>query len=371
MTESYDAIVVGGGAMGSAAARVLAGRKRHTLLLERYGFGNANGSSGGPTRIFRLTYHDAAYVRMARCALEHWRELEEAGGEPLLATTGGLDVGPGGRTSGEALSAAGEAWATVAPEALAERWPALSFPSGTEMFVQEDGGVCRAETTVLTQARLARAAGADVRDHTEVTAITPADEAVEVTTAAGDVARAPVAIVTAGPWASKLLATAGIDLPLTPSFEQATYARLDAPSSLPTVTDWRPHGAHPIYLVPDPFEPGEFKVGIHKSGGPVDADDRSFDPDPDRVATARAYTAAHVVGSVDAGRTDTCLYTNAPDEEFVIDRSGPIVVGSPCSGHGFKFVPLIGRVLADLATGDPPPEAVPMARFRMDRPGLR
>jgi sarcosine oxidase len=371
VTETYDAIVVGGGAMGSAAAWVLAERGRRTLLLERFRFGHANGSSGGPTRIFRLTYHDPAYVRMARSALECWRELEEAAGEPLLATTGGLDVGPGGRTSAEALSAAGEAYATVTPEAVAERWPALSFPSGTEMFVQEDGGVCRAEATVVTQARLARAAGADVREQTEVTAITPMGDAVEVVTAAGDAARAPVAVVTAGAWASKLLATAGIDLPLTPSFEQATYARLVTPSPLPTVTDWRPFGARVAYLVPDPFEPGEFKVGIHKSGGRVDADERSFDPDPDRVATVREYTAAHVVGFIDAGRTDTCLYTNAPDEEFVLDRSGPIVVGSPCSGHGFKFVPLIGRVLADLATGDQPPDAVPMALFRMDRPGLR
>jgi sarcosine oxidase len=368
--ETYDAIVVGGGAMGSAAARVLAGRGRHTLLLERFRFGHANGSSGGPTRIFRLTYHDPEYVRMARCALEHWRELEEAGGEPLLATTGGLDVGPGGRTSAEALSAAGEAFESVSPEAIAERWPALSFPAGIEMFVQEDGGVCRAEATVVTQAQLARAAGAEVREQAEVTAITPMDDVVEVVTAAGDAARARVAVVTAGPWASKLLATAGIDLPLTPSFEQVTYARLDAPSSLPTVIDWRPLGAHTAYLVPDPFEPGEFKVGLHMSGGPVDADERSFDPDPDRVATVREYTASHLVGSVDAGRTDTCLYTNAPDEEFVIDRSGAIVVGSPCSGHGFKFVPLIGRVLADLATGDQPPDAVPMDRFRMDRSGL-
>lgn len=371
MADTYDAIVVGGGAMGSATARVLSERGRNTLLLERFRFGHANGSSGGPTRIFRLTYHDPAYVRMARSALEHWRELEEAAGESLLATTGGLDVGPGGRESAEALRAAGESYATVTPGELAERWPALSFPAGTEMFVQEDGGVCRAEVTVATQARLARAAGADVREETEVVAITPTDDSVEVVTAAGEAAQAPVAVVTAGPWATRLLATAGIDLPLTPSFEQATYARLDAPSSLPTVIDWRPLGPHTAYLVPDPFEPGEFKVGLHMSGGPVDADGRSFDPDPERVATVRGYTAAHVVGAVDEGRTDTCLYTNALDQDFVIDRSGPIVVGSPCSGHGFKFVPLIGRVLADLATGDPPPDAVPMARFRMDRPGLR
>ncbi|MBA3690976.1 MAG: FAD-dependent oxidoreductase, partial [Actinobacteria bacterium] len=152
MGSGFDAIVVGGGAMGTAAARSLASRGRATLLLERFTFGHANGSSGGPTRIFRLTYHDPEYVRMARDALEAWRELEDAAGEPLMITTAGLDVGEGGRTSAAALAAAGERCTSISAEEVRERWPALRFAPDAEIFVQEDGGVCRAERTVRAQA---------------------------------------------------------------------------------------------------------------------------------------------------------------------------------------------------------------------------
>ena len=92
--ERFDAIVVGGGAMGTAAARELANRGRHTLVLERFTFGHANGSSGGPTRIFRYAYHRADYVRLAMSALEAWRDLEDAAGQTLLQVTGGIDIGP-------------------------------------------------------------------------------------------------------------------------------------------------------------------------------------------------------------------------------------------------------------------------------------
>ena len=95
MSEQYDAIVVGGGVMGTATALELASRGRHTLLLERFAFGHARGSSGGPTRIFRFTYEHPDYVRMAGPALDAWRELEDASDERLLYTTGGIDIGEG------------------------------------------------------------------------------------------------------------------------------------------------------------------------------------------------------------------------------------------------------------------------------------
>jgi sarcosine oxidase len=100
----------------------------------------------------------------------------------------------------------------------------------------------------------------------------------------------------------------------------------------------------------------------------VNPDQRSFDPDPDRVARVTDYTRAHFAPHRPTGATDTCLYTNTPDEDFVMDRRGPIVIGSPCSGHGFKFTPLVGRILADLATGDRP--SIPLDRFASTRPTL-
>ena len=367
MSERLDVLVIGGGAMGTAAARSLAERGRDVRLLERFEVGHARGSSGGPTRIFRLAYHHPEYVRLARLGLTEWREFEDRAGEPLMITTGGLDVGAAGRETAEALEEAGETLSYLSSDEVAERWPGVRLPKGSEVFVQEEGGVVMAARTLAAQARLARNAGADVREHVAVERLTVSDDGVEAI-ADDEVHRAEVAVVTAGPWAGPLLRTAGIDLPLVPSFEQVTYFALEEPSPLPTVIDWTVDPPRTPYVVPDPERPGHFKVALHRSGPPVDADRRSFDPDPDRAARATAYVAERFAPHHDDGGTETCLYTNTPDEDFVLDRQGPLVIGSPCSGHGFKFVPLIGRILADLVTGDPTP--APLERFRADRPSL-
>ena len=214
MSEEYDAIVVGGGVMGTATALELASRGRHTLLLERFTFGHARGSSGGPTRIFRFTYEHPDYVRMAGPALDAWRELEDASDERLLYTTGGIDIGEGGRRSADALEAAGAPFAWLTPEATMDRWPGLVIAPGTPVLLQEQGGVCMAERTVRAQARAGADAGATMREETVVLAIDRRGDGVQLTTDRGDTYTAPVAVVTAGPWAGPLLRTAGIDSPL-------------------------------------------------------------------------------------------------------------------------------------------------------------
>jgi sarcosine oxidase len=363
----FDVIVVGAGAMGTATARSLAERGRSVLLLERFEIGHARGSSGGPTRIFRLSYDHPDYVRMARSALAEWRELEARAGEPLLITTGGLDVGEGARSNAAALEAAGERFEYLSAEAITERWPGLRLPPGTEAFVQEDGGVCMAERTVRAQARLAEEGGATILSGTTVEVIHVTGTGAEARTP-DSTYRADVVVLTAGAWAVPLLVGAGHPLPLVPSLEQVTYFELEEPSPLPTVIDWTIDGAHTPYVVPHPEEPGAFKVAVHRSGPSVDADARSFEPDPARVAAVTAYAADRFAPHHATGITDTCLYTNTPDEDFVLDRRGPLVVGSACSGHGFKFTPLIGRILADLATAQPAP--IPIERFLMGRLAL-
>jgi len=303
---------------------------------------------------------------MARRALEEWRALEAEAGTALLITTGGLDLGLGGRVSARALEAAGEPFAYLSAGAVRERWPALRLRPGVEAFVQEDAGVCMAERAVRAQARIAVEAGATVLEGTTAERIVATGTGAEVRTE-GETYRAPVVVVTAGPWARDLLRTAGIDLPLVPSFEQVTYFSLEEPSSLPTVIDWDVDPPRVPYVVPNPEEPGRFKVALHMSGPPVDADARSFEPDPDRVKRATEFAASRFAPHRAEGGTDTCLYTNTPDEDFVLDRRGPVVIGSPCSGHGFKFAPLMGRVLADLATAQPTP--LPIERFLTARFG--
>jgi sarcosine oxidase len=364
MRTDFDAIVVGAGATGTAAARSLTERGRSVLLVERFAVDHERGSSGGPTRIFRLSYHHPDYVKMARLALNEWRELEAKAGEDLLITTGGIDVGPGGRETARAVEAAGERLEYLPARAIRERWPALRLDPDEEVFVQEDAGVCMAARAVLAQARLAAANGATILQDTVVKRIAPNGQGVDVV-AAGHAYRAPVAVIAAGPWAGPLLREAGVSIGLVPSLEQVTYLALDEPSPLPTVIDWTEDPVRTPYVVPNPERPGHFKVALHHSGPAVDPDTRSFEPDPIRVAKVEDYARRHFAAHSPAGGTETCLYTNAPDEDFVLDRVGPLVIASPCSGHGFKFAPLIGRIVADLATGQPPP--VPMERFRASR----
>jgi len=363
-------VIVGGGVMGTAAARALSSRGRAVLLLERFTFGHANGSSGGSTRNFRLTYHDPVYVRMARQALDRWRRLESDAGLELLRVVGGLDVGKATHESAAALQAAGESFEWPSAAEVAERWPVFRFDEGASFLYQPEGAILRADEAIGAQLRLARAAGAELRERSVVNALRLRGEGVELVTSDDEVIQAPVAIVAAGAWAAPLLRSAGIDLLLQPTLEQSTHFVMDGEgSSVPTIIDWDAAPSQPPYLVPNPFRPGEFKAGSHLSGPVIDPDTRSFDADADREAGTIGWIGERLASPPQLLRTETCLYTITPDEDFVIDRIGPLVVASPCTGHGFKFAPLVGEVLADLVTGEPPP--VPLDRFKADRPALR
>ena len=362
-------IVIGGGVMGTAAARTLAERGRSTLLLERFTFGHGLGSSGGPTRIFRYNYAEPGYVAMVRVAADGWRDLEDAAGVELLRTTGGIDAGAAAREPAAVVEASGVPIARVHAREVAERWPSLRFPDDAELYVQDDAGVLRATETVRAQLALATRAGADAREEVRVTALRPIGDAVEVRTEHDEVFAADAAVVAAGAWAPQVLAGAGIDLPVRASLEQVAYFALDEPAPLPTLIERWDDGVRVDYAVPDPWEPGAFKVGLHQGGDAVDLERRRADVDRARLDRSRTHAAERFAAHHETGAIDTCLYTNALDEDFVLDRVGPIVVASPCSGHGFKFAPLVGRIVADLATGLTP--ELPIDRFRLDRAGLR
>lgn len=355
-------LIVGGGAVGTAAARSLVSRGRSVTLFERDTIGHSGGSSGGPTRIFRVVYDDPDYVRMARAALGAWRDLEADAGEDLLITTGGIDVGRGALGAVEALIAAGESFSLPSAAEVRERWPALRIADDEPAVVQEDGAVCMAARTLAAQAQVARAAGAELLEGVEVLSIREVSDGVEVVTEDATW-RAPVAVVAAGAWARRLLAEPVADLPLVPSLEQVTYLDLETPSPLPTLIEWTPVEGFQPYAVPDPTIPGAFKIALHTSGPSIEPD-ASREVDAHREAVAIGYAdarfAPHRVGA-----SETCLYTRTPDLDFAIDRRGAVVVASPCSGHGFKFTPLLGDLVADLATGAEP--SFPIGRFALRR----
>jgi sarcosine oxidase len=205
----------------------------------------------------------------------------------------------------------------------------------------------------------------------EVAAIEPGDDGVVVRTASGDAIRARVAVVTAGSWAGELLSRLGHAAALTPILQTVTYFPPKDPQAprIPTFIEWESPELVWYALDPAGEAPG-VKVGAHIGGIPVDPNDGPFAVDQDLVRTQSDYVARRFPGVEPvAVRADTCLYTMTPDDDFVLDRAGPVVVGAGFSGHGFKFGPLIGDVLAALAMDQDP--GMDLGRFRLDRPALK
>src|SRR4051794_2286231 len=201
--KNVDVIVVGAGAMGSAAAWWLARRGVEVVLLEQFEPGHTRGSSHGGTRIFRLAYYDPFYVRMAQATLPLWRELEDDAGEPLLDITGAVDHGDATSVAqvAAALAECGAAHELLSPAAAGERWPAMRFDG--EVLFHPDGGRCRADATLAALQRRAAELGADVRFNAKAT-LRVHGLGVEVD-AGGTTWAAPVAVVTAGAWVVDVL----------------------------------------------------------------------------------------------------------------------------------------------------------------------
>jgi sarcosine oxidase len=340
-----DLLVVGGGAMGSATAWWAARAGRSVTLLERHPGHHTHGSSHGRSRIFRLAYAEPHYVALAREALSLWRLLEAESGAALLDVTGGVDHGHAVEDVAGALAAAGLPFERLSPGGAAERWPMLRFDG--DVVHQPDAGRLDADATVETLHAEAARHGADVRFGVTVEALRRNGSGVVAETSGGDV-EANVAVVAAGAWLPGLLRTipAPDDLPtFRVTQEQPVYLASDA--SWPSFIHHR-RDAVAMYGLGAPGD--GVKLGEHGSGRTVDPDNR-LDPDEDAVARVAAYAAEWLPGAGAITRVDSCLYTSTPDEEFVLRRHGPLVVCSPCSGHGFKFVPAIGRKTAELAKG--------------------
>lgn len=344
LVRKADIVVIGGGVVGSATARALTSSGRTVVLLERFGFGHKNGSSHGRTRVFRLSYREPAYVEMAREALRLWRRLEKDSGEELLTTMGGLDTGKGIEGNSKALTAADVEHEITEGKEVTKRFPSIRLDPYEPVLFQPDGGVVAAERSVAAFARLAVAGGVDIREGEAATALEPSDGGVKIRTEHG-LFEAQVAVVTAGAWAKPLLATAGIELPVRVTRETVAYFEMlgQAP---PPLVDW---GDPAIYALPSPGQ--GLKAAQHIAGPEVDPDS-ARSPSNRSVEIVSAWVEERYPTANNTPHlVETCLYTNTDDESFIIERHGPIVVGSACSGHGFKFAPATGERLAKLAEG--------------------
>jgi monomeric sarcosine oxidase len=362
MATRADLVVVGGGLAGAAAAWAASARGLDVVVLEAFGAGHRNGSSHGSARIFRRAYPDPLYVRLTGAAEERWRELEAQAGERLLTLTGGVDFGAARdpRLLHEVLTSGGVAAELLAEAAAAERWPQFDFTGVGPVMYHADSGVLDPHNAMAAMIRLAAANGADVRFNTPVTRLEASPDGGAVAHTDGGSFAAPVIAVAAGAWIAPLLAGLVELPPLTVTQQQVFHF---APRIVPD-DPW------PIFVYKDGRDdcygltggrdgqvPGAMKVGEHAGFRATTADERDFVVDPAARARLTSFIAKRIPGLDPAPVNEvTCLYTWTANEDFILDRSGPFVVASPCSGHGAKFAPLLGEIIADLAAGKPAPD---------------
>jgi sarcosine oxidase len=353
--QRVDAIVVGGGVMGTAAAWQLARRGWSVVLLEQFEPEHTRGSSHGGSRIFRLAYPDPFWIDLARAARDGWRELERDAGTTILVETGSVDHGdPAGVGAiREALDGAAVASEMLAPESAAQRWPGMRFDG--PVLHQPDGGRLEAAVAWRTLVSEAERRGAQVRWNAPARALERDGDRARVVTD-DETYDAAVVVVAAGAWVGGLL-DAHLALPrFVVTQESAFHFAPREPVPWPSFIH---HGAVFQYGLETPGE--GVKVAEHHTGSEVTAATRDFVVDAAARERVVTFVEQWLPGLAPAPISEvTCLYTNTATEDFVLDRVGPIVVASACSGHGFKFAPLIGRMIADLADG-----AAPGSRFAL------
>lgn len=348
-----EVVVVGGGAMGAAAAWWLTRHGRRVTLLEQFDAGHERGSSHGRARIFRLAYQDPKYVGLAQRAQQLWRLLEEESGTELLEVTGGIDHGPAVTVGAleRALQRNGVPAAALAPAEAQARWPGMRFDEA--VLHQPDAGRLNADETLVALHALAQARGCDVQYGVRARSLREVSTGVEVDTTHG-VVSGETAVIAAGAWVPALtrsLPFAGALPTFRVTQEQPAYFRPIDGTAFPSFLHHAGSGGRRLGLGTYGMHSPDHgvKVGQHGAGQEVDPDRRP-EISRDGVRTLVDYVAQWLPGvSPEPVHVDSCLYTSTPDEEFVLRRWGNVVVCSPCSGHGFKFVPAVGEVVARLA----------------------
>jgi sarcosine oxidase len=362
-------VVVGAGLLGLAAARALSRRGWRVTVLEAAGsFGHPRAGSKGDARIFRLGYPERHYVELARRASELWRELERETGRQLLHPRGQLSFGdePSVAAVAAALEAAGCPGRRLSADEVAARFPGLDI-AGEAIF--EPGSAVLAADDCL--AALGHDEAFALEFGAPVTEVRTSGDGIGVVTATGAMHEGDIAVVCAGPGTPALVtglaAVAPASLPQVAYFRPARHHSME---EMPIFIEW---GEDMIYGLPVPrvAAPGLYKVSHHTPGAPLPA----FDPaETAPLADDDPELLGRLVGAVERllpgldpepVATERCVYDNTVDGDFVLDRLDRVVVGSGTSGHGFKFGPLFGEILADLAEGATP--TVDLAPFSVRR----
>lgn len=375
--ESTEYAVIGAGLAGASTAWHLAARGHEVTVLERSTPANDAGSSHGSARIFRYAYEDEFYTRLLQRSEDGWAELARLSGRELIVPTGSVDYGAERDPAALAavLAACGVEHELLGAEEARSRWPQIAFD--TEVLWHPGAGVIDAQETVLAMVRAAAQHGARLETGWAAESVVRDGAAFVITAEDGRTLRAGRVVVAAGGWLPRLLGA----LPLPEGFldamphlevrqEQAYHfpyadASAEAAAAWPTFIHMR--RGWTAYGLPGGRDAGFRGQKIAEfNGGKVlpSAAEQDGVIDPENRRRVVEYVREYLPGLVPEPYAETtCLFTNTPTEDFVIDSAGGITVVSPCSGHGAKFAPVIGELAADSASGT---GEVP-ARFRVAR----
>ncbi|MEV7573585.1 FAD-dependent oxidoreductase [Pseudarthrobacter sp. NPDC089323] len=361
--DSIEYAVVGSGLSGAATAWHLAARGHGVALLERTTPANDAGSSHGSARIFRYAYPEEFYTGLVQEAKAGWDELARLSGKRLITPTGAVDYGAIRQPERLAavLAARGIDHELLTPAEAGRRWPQIAFD--TPVLWHPDAGVIDAHESVAAMVDQAVTNGAALHTNWAVASIAGSAGAYVLTSEDGRTLRAANVIVAAGGWLPRLLGSLALPSsflagmpPIEVRQEQAyhfPYVDGTDPSTWPTFIHkregWQAYGL-----------PGGRDAGFRGqkvaeyNGGKIlpSAAEQDGSISPDNRRRVIDYVAHYLPGLVPEPYAETtCLFTNTPTEDFILDRADGITILSPCSGHGAKFAPLIGQLAADLATG--------------------
>ena len=362
MTKVFDAIVIGAGAMGSAAAYYLSLRGQRVLLIEQFDLDHRRGSSYGYSRIIRYSYDHPEYVELMKDTFPLWFALEAELGERLYYKTGGIDFGPADdetlQATINALRSSDLSHEVYSANDAAEHFPQFRFEEGFQVLYQPDSGFIAASRAVRGHVRLAQSLGAVIQCKTAVEEISIHRDSVDVLVQGARVSAAKL-IVTAGSWAKVLLRPTGLDLPLTVLRCQLNFM---APTNMTPYESarcpvWIAHVSsrfpETLYGIPS-HEGSGFKAAFHGGAAVQDLAEIDYTPDEGNIDALRAFLKAHIPGIAAAETRESriCLYTQTPDEHFIVDAHPEykhVVIGAGFSGHGFKLSTLVGKMLTDIA----------------------
>jgi monomeric sarcosine oxidase len=374
MSEGHtDVVVIGGGAMGTAAGWAIARRGHSVRVLEQFSHVNAMASHGGISRIFRHAYAEGEdYVPWALAADDAWHGLQERSGTSIIHRIGCLDMAAPGYDHAALARGSADAYQLdydwIDGAEVRKRFPIWNVPDDWEACYTPRAGYVEVGPAMRALAAEMEAAGGTLETDCRVSGWSADAEGVRVETA-GDAYTADRLVVTGGAWNVHLLAALG--LPLEVRRKPVLWFESDRPDLI--VPDVFPCWiaecdlGHP-YGLPQVDVPG-FKAGMHSGGEPVDPETLDREVHPADVETALGPFLQRYMHHVTGRLTQSavCMYTMTPDENFIIDRHpehGNVVFAAGFSGHGFKFTPVVGEHLADLALD---PAARPRPLFALDR----